>query len=136
MPSLVDTHSHIYVDRFADDIEQVIANARQAGVEAIVVPTTKPSEIPGALALAERFEEVRVAAGVHPHHAHEVDDADLAEIERLAMQRKLLTPISVKALGRLRSGGAGLTRPERSALQNLFARLEETGDAARALLDS
>lgn len=59
-----------------------------------------------------------------------------AEIERLAMQRKLLTPISVKALGRLRSGGAGLTRPERSALQNLFARLEETGDAARELLGS
>jgi TatD DNase family protein len=90
MPSLVDTHSHIYVDRFAGDIDQVIANAREAGVEAIVVPTTRPSEIAEALALAERFPEVKVAAGVHPHHAHEVDDADLAEIERVAEEGRVV----------------------------------------------
>jgi len=83
MPSLVDTHSHIYVDRFADDIDAVIASARSAGVETIVVPTTKPSEFEGALALAERFPEVKVAIGVHPHHAHEIDEGDLREIERL-----------------------------------------------------
>lgn len=59
-----------------------------------------------------------------------------AEIERLAMQRKLLTPVSVRALDRLKLGGSGLTKPERSALQTLFARLEESGDSGRALLGS
>lgn len=59
-----------------------------------------------------------------------------AEIEKLAAQRKLLSPTSLKALGRLRTGATSLTRPERSALQNLFARLEETGEAARALLEA
>lgn len=84
MPSLIDTHSHIYVGKFAADIDQVMERARNAGVETIIVPATKPSEFRDALALAERFPEVRTAIGVHPHHAHEVDDADLREVERLA----------------------------------------------------
>lgn len=55
-------------------------------------------------------------------------------IEELAVRHKLLSPVSQKALARLQRGGAGLSKPERTALQNLFARLEETGDAARELL--
>src|SRR4051812_16716108 len=84
MPSLIDTHSHIYVGRFADDIDEVIARARGEGVETIVVPVTNPTEHEAAFALADRYREVKVALGVHPHHAHEVTDADLDEIERLA----------------------------------------------------
>lgn len=84
MPSLVDTHSHIYVGRFKDDIDAVIERARAEGVEAIIVPATKPSEFDDAFALADRFPEVRVAVGVHPHHAHEVNEADLQEIARIA----------------------------------------------------
>jgi len=57
-----------------------------------------------------------------------------AEIEQLAIQRRLLSPASMKALGRLKAGGAGLTRAERGALQDLFVRLEDSGDAGRALV--
>lgn len=84
MPSLIDTHSHIYVNRFASDIDEVMERARHAEVETIVVPVTNPTEHEAAFALAERFPEVKLALGVHPHHAHEVTDADLDEIERLA----------------------------------------------------
>ncbi len=90
MRSLVDTHSHIYVDRFASDLDQVIDRARTAGVETIVVPATRPSEFQGALALAVRYPEVRVAAGIHPHHAHEIGDDDLAEVERLGASGKII----------------------------------------------
>ncbi len=90
MPSLVDTHSHIYVDRFKDDLDEVIDRSRQAGVEAIVVPATKPQEFAAALALADRYAEVHVALGVHPHHAAEVGPEDLAEVERLASAGKAI----------------------------------------------
>lgn len=83
MSSLVDTHSHIYVGRFAPDLDEVIARAREAGVEAIVVPATRPQEFQEALALAALYPEVKVAVGVHPHHAHEITDQDLEEVERL-----------------------------------------------------
>jgi TatD DNase family protein len=84
MPSLIDTHSHIYVDRFNADRDAVMARAREAGVEMIIVPATRPTEFADALALAEGYPEVRVAIGVHPHHAAEITDSDLEEVERLA----------------------------------------------------
>src|SRR5262245_51103065 len=84
MPSLIDTHSHIYVDRFASDRDEVIERAIELGVETIVAPATKPSEFGEALALAERYPIVRTAIGVHPHHAGEISDTDLDEVERLA----------------------------------------------------
>jgi TatD DNase family protein len=90
MPSLVDTHSHIYVSRFADDIDHVIERARAEGVETIITPATKPSEFSEAFALAERFPEIKVAVGVHPHHAHEITGADLEEIERIAAEGRAI----------------------------------------------
>lgn len=86
MHSLIDTHAHLYVGRFADDIEQVLERAAEAGVEAVVIPATKPQEFAPALALAERFPQVHVAVGVHPHHAAEIQESDLDEVQRLLRQ--------------------------------------------------
>jgi TatD DNase family protein len=84
MPSLIDTHSHIYVDRFDADRDAMIERAREAGVETIIVPATNPTEFSDAIELAERYQEVKVAIGVHPHHAAEVNDTDIETVERLA----------------------------------------------------
>jgi TatD DNase family protein len=35
---LVDSHCHLQADRFDDDVDTVIAAARDAGVERILVP--------------------------------------------------------------------------------------------------
>lgn len=87
MPSLIDTHTHIYVEKFAADIDEVVARAREASVEAMIVPATRPEEFEALGALAARFPEVRPAFGVHPHHAAEIEDRDLETVERLAAER-------------------------------------------------
>ncbi|MCC7438245.1 MAG: TatD family hydrolase [Armatimonadetes bacterium] len=86
MRSLIDTHAHLYVGRFAEDIEQVLARATEAGVEAVVIPATKPQEFEPALQLAKRFPQIHVAIGVHPHHAAEVEDSDLDHVQELLQQ--------------------------------------------------
>lgn len=86
MRSLIDTHAHLYVGRFADDIEQVLARAAEAGVEAVVIPATKPQEFQPALQLAKRFPQIHVAIGVHPHHAAEIADSDLDQVQELLQQ--------------------------------------------------
>lgn len=83
-PGLIDTHAHIYHKRFTDDVEQMIERARQAGVETIIVPATEPEEYPLAAALAERFPEVHIAVGVHPHSAATVSDAQLDTLGQVA----------------------------------------------------
>jgi TatD DNase family protein len=74
-----DTHSHLDVDLFDRDRDEVVARARAAGVEAILVPAIRPATWPGLRVLAETYDLVRLAFGVHPQvvpelHPGEVDD--------------------------------------------------------------
>jgi TatD DNase family protein len=74
----VDSHAHIDGDEFDADREEVLARAREAGVRAILnVGTGDPhgGTLERAVALAERFEGVYAAVGVHPHDARLYDDA-------------------------------------------------------------
>jgi TatD DNase family protein len=74
----VDSHAHIDGEEFDADRGEVVARAREAGVRAILnVGTGDPhgGGFERAVALAEEFEGVYAAAGVHPHDARLYDAA-------------------------------------------------------------
>jgi len=77
---LIDSHCHLNADRFEGDLDQVIGAARLAGVERILVPGWNVSSSERALALAEEYDWLDVAVGVHPHDADKVDDAGWARL--------------------------------------------------------
>jgi len=77
---LVDSHCHLQADRFADDADAVIAAARAAGVERILVPGWNAWSSTAAVALALRHGWLDAAVGVHPHDAAKVTDAEWAGI--------------------------------------------------------
>src|SRR4051812_37226452 len=73
----VDSHAHIDGEEFDADRAEVVGRARAAGVRAILnVGTGDPQSgaFERAVALAEEFEGVYAAAGVHPHDARLYDD--------------------------------------------------------------
>jgi TatD DNase family protein len=82
---LADTHCHLTDRAFADDLDEVVARARAAGVTHIVaVGGGGPIEASeAAAALAERFPFIRATAGIHPHDASSYDDAIEARIVAL-----------------------------------------------------
>lgn len=67
MPELVDTHCHLDFDRFDEDRELVINRALAAGVSRIVVPAIDLDNIQKVLSLAERYDPVFAAIGIHPN---------------------------------------------------------------------
>lgn len=77
---LIDSHCHVNADRFEDDVDAVLGAARDAGVERILVPGWNVASSERALGLAERFDWLDVAVGVHPHDAAKVDAAGWARI--------------------------------------------------------
>lgn len=81
---LVDSHCHLQAERFGDDADDVIAAARAAGVERILVPGWNGWSSAAALSLVERHAWLDAAVGVHPHDADKVDDEGWAEITRSA----------------------------------------------------
>jgi TatD DNase family protein len=62
----------------------VLARAREAGIERILVPGWDLASSEAAVALADRHAPlIQAAVGVHPHHAAEVADSDWMQLERL-----------------------------------------------------
>jgi TatD DNase family protein len=84
VPELFDTHAHLHFPQFADDLPDVLARARAAGVARLVTIGTDVETSVASIALAAREANVWASVGIHPHDAGEADDAALAEIERLA----------------------------------------------------
>lgn len=83
---LIDSHAHLDADRY-DDLPEVIARARAAGLERIVCVGVwrKAGDFGDAVALARREPGYFAATiGFHPHESRDVTEADWAEAERLA----------------------------------------------------
>ena len=79
---LVDSHCHLDFPHFADDLDQVIARARSAGVHRMVTICTRPRHPEAARAIAEQYESVYFAAGLHPAH---VGDEPIPTVEDLIL---------------------------------------------------
>ena len=87
---LFDTHCHLDFDRFDGDRDEVVARAVAAGVRRIVVPALDLENAPVVLALAERYEEVYAAVGVHPNSSAGWQDAWIDPLRDLAAHEKVV----------------------------------------------
>ena len=70
---IVDTHCHLDDHRYDNDIESVLQRAKAAGVKKFIIPGADPLSLPRALELAEKYEEIYFAVGVHPYDAGHYD---------------------------------------------------------------
>jgi TatD DNase family protein len=86
----IDTHTHLFLKNFDEDRDQVIKNALDAGVKYMLVPATDIETAKQAIALAEKYESVYVAVGVHPHDTKEWDDIWIDELRELAKHEKVV----------------------------------------------
>src|SRR5256885_5394931 len=82
----VDSHAHIDGPDYDADRDEVVARARAAGVVAILnVGTGDPHSgvLERAVEVAERYEGVYAAVGVHPHDARLFDERAVERLQRL-----------------------------------------------------
>ena len=81
---MIDTHSHIYEPTFIADREEVIKRAKQAGVEAILLPNINAESIEQMLDLCYRYPDYCFPMmGLHPTDIEEDYRQVLADMERL-----------------------------------------------------
>jgi TatD DNase family protein len=86
---LADTHCHLDYAHFEADREAVLERALEAGVERVLAPGTDLESSRRVVALAERYEMVRAAVGVHPTSTGDFDDEMLAQLRDLAQHPKV-----------------------------------------------
>jgi len=87
---LVDSHCHLNADRFDDDLDVVLASARAAGVERMLVPGWNLHSSESAVALAHVHPGLDAAVGVHPHDAAKTDASGWGGIVELADDRTVV----------------------------------------------
>jgi TatD DNase family protein len=89
---LVDSHAHLEMEQFDGDREQVIARARQAGVERMVAigSGSGPGSLACGIELAEKHPGIYATIGIHPHEAKLAKQADFEELEQLAKRPSVI----------------------------------------------
>ena len=78
---MLDSHCHLAGEEFASDLEPVAARAIAAGIETAlcILDASDAAELARADIVRTAWPAVRVATGVHPHHAGRfADDPDRA----------------------------------------------------------
>ncbi len=88
----IDSHAHLEMEQFDADREQMIARARESGIEKIVAigSGTGPGSLDCGIQLAGRHEFICATIGIHPHEARLATDADFQELEQLARRPKVI----------------------------------------------
>jgi len=87
---LIDTHCHLTFEQLADDVEAVVARSVAAGVTGWLTVGTDPRQNRKAVELAEKFENMYAAVGIHPHDAKDVTAETLTELKELAQNEKVV----------------------------------------------
>lgn len=86
----VDTHCHLTDTRFDDDRAEVIARARDAGLDFVVTIGTQNSDLDAVIALAEQYDNVFATVGIHPHSAEQATPEALARVRELAQHPRVV----------------------------------------------
>ena len=88
----IDSHAHLDGERFDTDRDEVIARAREAGVQTIVAIGNGdgPGQVECGIRLAEKYDFIYATLGIHPHEARLADEAAYQNMERLAKHPKVI----------------------------------------------
>lgn len=64
---IIDTHIHLDDERYNEDLDEVLTRAREGGVQRFIIPGADPLTLPRAVEIAEMYDDVYFAVGVHPY---------------------------------------------------------------------
>ena len=87
---LIDSHAHLDDEKFADDRAAVVERALAAGVVKIITMGDSLESSARSVALAERFEPIYAAVGVHPEEAQPMTTATDDQLAAWAAQEKVV----------------------------------------------
>lgn len=79
---LIDTHAHIYLPEFHEDMDAMLHRAKQAGIEQILLPNVDLESVPQLKALVKERPETCIGMmGLHPCSVKEDYREVLSQIE-------------------------------------------------------
>jgi len=82
---IIDTHAHLNMNEFENDLGDVVKRAAAADVGVILDVATDLKSSRKAVKNSKKYREIYAAVGFHPHEAVNVKEEDWVELEKLLM---------------------------------------------------
>lgn len=95
----IDTHCHLDMTDYHEDLEQVILSAQQSGVRRLITIGIDLSSSRKALALAKQHSNIFASIGIHPHEAASATPNTLAQLAQLVEIKKYKRPVAYGEIG-------------------------------------
>jgi len=87
---LIDTHCHIQFKPLSDDVNAVIERAKKEGVNKLIVVGCDIESSKRAIDLAEKYDNIFAAIGLHPQDSKKLTDQMWTELCELAKHKKVV----------------------------------------------
>lgn len=93
---LFDSHAHLNDKRFDEDREELINSLKAKGVDLVLNPGACIETSKSSVDLANKYDFIYAAVGVHPHDVGEMTEEDIETLRKLALENE-----KVKAIGEI-----------------------------------
>ena len=87
---LIDSHCHLDYLARDEDLDDVVARARSAGLDGMLTICTKVSEFDQIRAIAEKYDDIWCTVGIHPHEADSEPEVSAERLVELAANPKVI----------------------------------------------
>lgn len=88
--TFIDTHAHLDGERFNDDLDTVVKNAKDHGVETIITVGCDLESSQASVDLSHSYPNIYATVGVHPHDAAQLTAETLTQLSHLAQEKKVV----------------------------------------------
>lgn len=90
MFELADTHCHLYLDLFREDLPEILERAKNRGINRILLPGTDLESSQQAVSICEKYPNLFAAVGVHPNDALSWNASTRQALKSLAQHPKVV----------------------------------------------
>lgn len=87
---LIDSHAHLDDERFDEDRDLVIKSLKDNGIDLVINVGADLQTSINSVDLAEKYDNIYAAVGVHPHSAKEMDENTIQVFKELAKKDKVI----------------------------------------------
>lgn len=82
----IDTHTHIYLDQFKDDITEVMNRAKEAQVDKMLLPNVDSRTIESMMEISDRYSNCLPMPGLHPCSVKQDYRDELSIVEKMLIK--------------------------------------------------
>ena len=87
---MFDTHVNLHAEAYAEDLDEVLARAREAGVTRMLAICARLDSFPRVSEIAGANKDIWCSVGTHPHHAKDFTDTKPEDLIAASQNEKVV----------------------------------------------